>query len=376
MATFKIRHLTMRPGKDRCARYYWQPPKALRDAGWKLQRLPNDFDDAVREANRLNQELDDWRAGKIAAASNAKSGSVEALINSYKNHRRYKELKAKTRSGYDYVFRILYKLMGDMPVVAVQPSTVQKIYEKLRVDYPAKAVAVVRVLRLLMEHARREDMIKINPAERPGIRNQAAKGKLWMPDDVAHIVATADEMGNFEIGTAVFVNQWIGQRRGDIITLGPDAYRDGALHIKQSKTGAEVVLPIDMIPTVKARLEEQIARNAKIKPAPTVLIPAPNGQPFKEDWFTHLFGKIRDRAIETRPDMQHLVFKDLRHTAVTRLAEAGCPTPLIASVTGHSYRTCEEIVDRYNIRTTKMAQEAFQRRKNAENTNQPTTEGK
>jgi integrase len=42
-----------------------------------------------------------------------------------------------------------------------------------------------------------------------------------------------------------------------------------------------------------------------------------------------------------------LNFHDLRGTAVTRMAEAGCPVPAIAAITGHSLRDANAIMDRY-----------------------------
>ena len=41
-----------------------------------------------------------------------------------------------------------------------------------------------------------------------------------------------------------------------------------------------------------------------------------------------------------------LHFHDLRGTAVTLLAEAGCTTPQIAAITGHSLETVTKILDK------------------------------
>ena len=50
-----------------------------------------------------------------------------------------------------------------------------------------------------------------------------------------------------------------------------------------------------------------------------------------------------------------LTFHDLRGTAVTRLAEAGCSAAEIASITGHSMRDVGAILDVYLARTGKIA---------------------
>jgi hypothetical protein len=47
--------------------------------------------------------------------------------------------------------------------------------------------------------------------------------------------------------------------------------------------------------------------------------------------------------------LDDLHFHDLRGTAVTRLALAGCTVPQIAAITGHSLRDVEEILDTHYL---------------------------
>lgn len=55
-----------------------------------------------------------------------------------------------------------------------------------------------------------------------------------------------------------------------------------------------------------------------------------------------------------------VTFNDLRGTAVTRLALAGCSTPEIAAITGHSLRSVETILDRrYLHRDQGLAESAI-----------------
>jgi len=204
-----------------------------------------------------------------------------------------------------------------------------------------------------------------------GISLKAEKKSIWEPEDIRTFVNTADAMGYYSMGTAVLLNEWMGQRAGDIITMTMGAYRDGNIYITQSKTGAQVALPIDIVATLKARIESQIKENKARTISGTHLIQQHTGQPFKSDWFSHLFGKIRKKALEDMDEKrtQHfkkLIFQSLRHTAVTRLAEAGCEIPEIASITGHSFTACQDIVDRYNVRTKKMARNAFIKRSSQE----------
>lgn len=386
MATIRIRYFTTRTRLDGTKRHYWQPSTDLVAAGWKVQPLSDIEAQAHIEAQRWNADLDRWRQNLGGLPIATKDGTVEWLIEGYKKSRWWKEISAKSKVSYEYAFRIIREWAGDSPVTAITPKLVQKFYEKHKDKTPAKASLVVRIMRILMQYAIREDLISVNPAARPGIKNTAKKGTLWSPEAVAYFVRQADEMGHFSHGTAVLVNEWIGQRMGDIVSLTKYDYSSaGEIHISQRKTGAFVVLPVSIVPKLKARLEAQMERNKKAVVSSTFMFFDYRGRPYTEDWFAEIFAKIRAKCAEKiaaelgelkegHPlyGFGKLIFKDLRHTAVTRLAEAGCKTPTIASITGHSFRTCEAIVDRYNIRTSKMARKGFDLRLAAE---QPKKEG-
>ena len=71
-----------------------------------------------------------------------------------------------------------------------------------------------------------------------------------------------------------------------------------------------------------------------------------------------------------------LVFKDLRHTAVLALSEAGVSDVLISAVTGHTLGSVKQILETYLVRTKAMAVEAFKRRLAHEGRGQaPATKG-
>lgn len=62
----------------------------------------------------------------------------------------------------------------------------------------------------------------------------------------------------------------------------------------------------------------------------------------------------------TAAGIEGLTFHDLRGTAVTRLAMAGCTVPEIATITGHSLKAVEAMLDRYYLsRDIGMAESAI-----------------
>ena len=67
-------------------------------------------------------------------------------------------------------------------------------------------------------------------------------------------------------------------------------------------------------------------------------------RPWTSDGFRTSWAKACDKA-----EIVDLTFHDLRGSAVTRLAIAGCTVPEIASITGHSLKDVEDILDKHYL---------------------------
>lgn len=353
------RYLTSRPGKAGSKRYFWQPPATLAAHGFKTQRLSNDEAAAAVQAEFLNAGLDAWRATGAEPATPL--GTVASLITSYKASFHWREHSAGTRKSYDYAFRIIRAKFGAANVRIITPMELETFYRTLR-RTPAKMMQVARVMRVLMEYAIKRNLITVNPATKPGVSYTAPKGELWTHEDVTAFVAAADALGIFDMGTAVALNEWIGQRPSDISSMRLDAYRNGKMYKRQKKTAAEVELPVDMVPHLQARLAEQVRRNLEANPASIFLLPGVHGAGMSESVFRSTFNLVRRAAGLS----EKLTFRTLRHTAVTRMGEAGVIPQQIAAVTGWKLKTCLQILETYNITTSKMAAEAFRTRLAAE----------
>ncbi len=180
------------------------------------------------------------------------------------------------------------------------------------------------------------------------------------------------------------INEWLGQREGDILALPRGFYRGGNILFVQSKTGARVDLPVDMVAPLSARLEAEFKAQEKRNLAGTALLLCEaTGQAWREDHFRHEFARVRARAVrdmekigeawfpaewhETgRVEMAALKFMHLRHTAVTRMAESGVDALAISGVTGHTPKSIDTIIERYLVRTTALAARAFAKRLESE----------
>lgn len=375
----RIRYVVERGG-----RLYWQPSTELRRAGWRLERLPDDWAAAVARAQALNAQVDAWRArqapppeareaalGVQPRPKECPPGSVGALIADYQASRWFAALRPKTRAEYVRVLHAIADWAGDMPVRAITPAAVQAFHAAMLRgpdgrERPHRAAAALRVLRLLLQVGVRLGYAEHNAAARPGLPTppRARDPQLWTAEEVAHMVATADALGWVSVGTAILVNSWVGQRVSDLLAA-PPIPAEGPWLIRQSKTGRTVALPVRAVPEVMARLE---AVRGRAVPSEThLLIDDHRRVPWTIYAFDDAFAAVRAEAARGMPSCARLLFRELRHYAATRLHEAGVDALGIAAITGHSEQTVRAVLERhYLVRTARAAEEALARRVAAE----------
>ncbi len=305
------------------------------------------------------------------------------LIIAYQQDEAWRKLSPVTQRGYRQCFKLIEAWAGDAPVRTIDTVRIQNLLRAFR-DRPAYGNAVVRVVRLLRPCARLQGGGAVNAAERPGLAGIAPSGRLWPRQAVVDFVAQADAAGWHSVGTAVLLNEWLGQREADLLRMPRSVYRDGPLLITQRKTGASVALPLDMVPILKERLAAELVC-ARETSATTILVNDKTGRPWNEHSFRHVFAELRAKLGNVAYELDHLLpgrdmvdpgafrvrakdltFMHLRHTAITRLGEAGSPPGEIAAISGHSLKTVTEILERYLVRTATVARAAFQRRLDAE----------
>ena len=109
------------------------------------------------------------------------------------------------------------------------------------------------------------------------------------------------------------------QRTGDVVRMGRQHIRDGAIAVRQNKTGATLLIPI----------AEQLRKEL---PATTLTFLVTEwGKPFTPGGFGNWF---RQRCREA--GLPHCSAHGLRKAACRRLAEAGCSAHEIAAISGHA----------------------------------------
>jgi integrase len=132
------------------------------------------------------------------------------------------------------------------------------------------------------------------------------------------------------------------------LRLAWSAYDGKHIRLRQSKTRVRVVIPVGAL--LKDALDAATKRS-------TIMLTTADGKPWTPDGFRASWGKACKRA-----GIVGVTFHDLRGTAVTRLAIAGCTEAEIATITGHSLRSVRAIIDtHYLARDPALAESAIRK---------------
>jgi len=180
------------------------------------------------------------------------------------------------------------------------------------------------VLQRILSVAKDRGKITTNPCEKGGRLYEADRSdKLWTDDYIKQFLEKAPKHLHLPLILAL----WTGQRQGDLLVLPWSAYDGQFIRLRQRKgkkgKGRRVKIPVG------APLKATLDRTPRVA---TVILTTTNNTAWTEDGFRASWGKACTKA--GIPD--DLTFHDIRGSGVTRLAEAGCEVPEIATITGHS----------------------------------------
>lgn len=339
----KPRHLTTGVRNGRVA-YCWQPSASLGRLGFELRRLSDDPAIAWREAEELNAEADRYR--ELVGADplgRPRTGTVRWLAAQFKAHDDHLTLAERTREDYARFLDMICGLIGDERVDDITPPVVAEI-KRLGKDRPWQTNYMLRVLRLLFSFGVREGYCTTNPARAFRQLRTRPREAVWTHEQESRFLAACEEMGRPSVALAYRIAVWTAQRQADVLRLSWTDYRDGALHVRQGKTGRSVVIPF------VGPLAEALEAAPRVA---TVIVADERGRAWKAYHFRHVFKRIMRAA-----GVEGVRFQDLRRTAIVRLAEAGCTMPEIAAISGHQIDYCQRILEVYLPRTRRLAERA------------------
>lgn len=263
-------------------------------------------------------------------------GTLQALLNDYQASPYFTEKAARTQSDYIKHIRKIESAFGTFPISALADRRARGEFlrwrDKLAERSRRQADYTMAVLALVLAWAYDRGASPANPLERPGKTYRADRAaNIWSDADLAAFRKAAPP----HLSLALELALWTGQRQGDLLKLTWGSYDGATIRLRQGKTGRRVTVP------VAGPLREALD-DAKSRRVGLTILTTTRGTPWTSSGFRASWGKVPVA-------LDGLTFHDLRGTAVTRLARAGCTVPEIATITGHALKEVESILDRHYL---------------------------
>lgn len=259
--------------------------------------------------------------------------NLSTLITLYRGSSDFRRTKLGTRHEYDRYLDKIRTKFGQLSLEELQQPSTRGSFKEWRdslAGKPRSADFAWMVLVRVLSFAKDRGIISVNIAERGGrLYRSTRRDRTWSDIDVAAFEAVAPPQMRLAIQLAL----WTGQRKGDLLRLSWQDFDGSNLRFTQSKTKARVFVPMGPLAPILSdqRRTGAILRNSR-------------GGAWTSDGFNTSWRKCCEKA-----GITNLTFHDLRGTAITRMALAGCTVPEIAAVTGHSLKDVEAVLDMHYL---------------------------
>lgn len=286
-------------------------------------------------------------------------GTFNQLTHLYTISAEFQKLADSTRKEYGRMLDKAEQRFGTLPIAALDDPRVRQDFMKWHGEIAAssghrEADNRLSIISAMLAWAKDKGHVTSNHLE--GFRRLyggADRSELiWLPEHVDKFMKVAP----LELQRALILALHTGQRQGDLLRLTWTNYDGKWISLRQGKSRFKTRVEIPCTPALR-RMLDGIDRSGAL------ILTTKTGQPWKARYFKRQWELATGKA-----GIADLHFHDLRGTAVTMLAEAGCTTPQIAAITGHSLRTVSTILDKYLARTRHLAQGAITLFQNAKAT--------
>lgn len=263
-------------------------------------------------------------------------GVLMSILQGFQASSDWTDLRPRTQRDYISLIKIIERKFGDFPLSALSDRRTRGIFMEWR-DERAKSSRRQadygwQVLARILSWAHGRGLVSANPCEKGGRLYRGSRAEnIWTDADEAAFLAKAPE----HLHLALILALWTGQRQGDLLRLAWTQYDGRVIRLQQSKTQARVQVPVGS--PLRAALHKNRGKSGPI-------LLNSDGAPWTADGFRSSWRKACAAA-----GIVGVTFNDLRGTAVTRLALAGCTEAEIATITGHSLRDVRSILDAHYL---------------------------
>ncbi|HTE77499.1 MAG TPA: tyrosine-type recombinase/integrase [Xanthobacteraceae bacterium] len=278
---------------------------------------------------------------KPIGVERTRPGTVNATIVGYYTSLAFRELAAGSQRKYRNVLERFREEHGDKRIASLPRDFIVRVLGK-KPRYAARNW--FKAIRALMKFAVAEGFRADDPTADialPALKKSAGIHP-WTEDEIAQYEATHAIGTKAHLAFALLL--YTGQRLSDVIRMGRQHVHNGAITVRQQKTGAPLQIPI--------REELQRALGTTAGEHLTFLVNK-NGKPYTASGFGDWFRRRCDEA-----ELPQCSAHGLRHTACTRLANDGRTTHQIAAISGHKSLS---LVERYTKAADqeRLARQAF-----------------
>jgi integrase len=348
--------------KDRAdgSAFYFQVPRRLRPEGWPgAYRIPLAKEKRTGRADAaelatVTADAEDlynrMKGEKEGSPDTTRLNTLPWLIASYeaKLKRRKKPPSPRTWRQYAYAAKQIKEwsaISGHPDVRQITRTAILEFVATMDAT-PTNRNHVAGYLHRLMKHACHLEIRETNPCVELELETPEAQVHIWEETEFETIMGAADaDPYLVEVGTAVLIAYLEGPRPGDIQKFQRGKQyspKDGALRYFQSKTkdnphtNGWVTTPVN--PRVRKRLAAQPATQLML------VVNKRTGKQYNERVFQRDFDRLREAT-----GLHHLQFRHLRHTFVVNCKRAGLDAFEIASKTGHSQKSVEDMLRKHYL---------------------------
>ncbi|MCP1243226.1 tyrosine-type recombinase/integrase [Acetobacter lambici] len=293
-------------------RYYF------RKKGAKSVKLPDFHADGFLEA--YHAALTGYERIE-PKADTIKSQTLDHLIVLWMKSPHFLHLESSTKAVYT---RLLNRVRGSE---ASQGNALSMQAKHIRVlvshfgTAPTTAQRILRLLGQLMQFSISLGWREDDPTLGIKIKRQKSEGiHSWTEGEIAQFEAHWPS-GSIQ-RLALYLMLYTGQRRSDVVRIGPADISSNSLSLKQKKTKTELVLPIHE--ALRSEINQW-------RGSSQTYLEAKRGSPYTANGFYNVFKAWCREAGLPEQCSPH----GLRKAAARRLAEAGCSANQIAAITGH-----------------------------------------
>jgi integrase len=246
-------------------------------------------------------------------------GTISALVVAYYRSTDFRDLGPATQQYRRWLIEKFRDAYGKHPVKLLEANHVNAMME--RIDKPHMRKQWIKMLRGLMRYAVSIGMRANDPTVGFKIKQRQKSDGIptWGEREIEAFRRHHSIGSRARLAFELLLNT--AQRRGDVIRMGRQHVRGGAIQVTQQKTKAKLVIPLhpDLLEAIAATPGENL-----------LFLTSPAGERFSAKGFTRWFRQQCDAA-----GVLGFSAHGLRKAACRRLAEAGCTEKQIAAISGH-----------------------------------------